>query len=87
MGIQGLLPVLRPYMRPGHVKDFAGKKIACDGYSWLHKGVYCCALLVATSQTPWKEQGRRAPYVQYCINRVRVESISFATRPRRRFCG
>jgi exonuclease-1 len=71
MGIQGLLPVLRPYMRAVHVSKFSGKRIAADGYSWLHKGVYSCSGLVATGQAPWRAKGRRAPYVEYCLNRVR----------------
>ena len=43
MGINGLLPVLKSITRPGHVSQYAGKRVAIDAYSWLHKGAYACA--------------------------------------------
>lgn len=43
MGINGLLPVLKSITRPTHVKSYRGHKVAVDGYSWLHKGAYCCS--------------------------------------------
>lgn len=27
-----------------HVSDLRGKKVVIDGYSWLHKGSYQCAM-------------------------------------------
>lgn len=43
MGINGLLPALKPIARPVHVAAYAGQRAAVDGYSWLHKGAYACA--------------------------------------------
>lgn len=43
MGIQGLLPLLKSIERPVHLKDYAGKTLAVDGYVWLHKGAFSCA--------------------------------------------
>ena len=44
MGIQGLLPFLKQIQREVHVSSFRGKKVAVDGYCWLHRGAYSCAL-------------------------------------------
>eukprot|EP01133_Synstelium_polycarpum_P006716 gene6716-7809_t len=43
MGITGLLLFLAPVTRDIHVKDYAGKRVAIDGYSWLHKAAYSCS--------------------------------------------
>ena len=34
MGIQGLLPLLKSIMDNIHVKEYAHKKVAIDGYAW-----------------------------------------------------
>jgi hypothetical protein len=44
MGITGLLPLLKPIHNQTHVKEFAGKTIAVDGYVWLHRAAYSCAM-------------------------------------------
>ena len=45
MGIQGLLPLLKPIQKPVSIaEDFAGQVIAVDAYCWLHKGAYGCAM-------------------------------------------
>ena len=38
MGITGLLPLLKNITEPIHVKEYAGKTLAIDASSWLHKG-------------------------------------------------
>lgn len=43
MGINGLLPVLKSITKPTHVSKYKGTSVAVDGYSWLHKGAYCCS--------------------------------------------
>jgi hypothetical protein len=43
MGINGLLQALKPIVKPVHVSKYGGQRAAVDGYSWLHKGAYCCA--------------------------------------------
>ena len=76
MGIQGLHQELKRYTKPAHVEQFAGKRVAIDGYSWLHKAAYSCAGAVAQGLTPWANAGRRAPYVEYCLHRVRARSTA-----------
>lgn len=43
MGINGLLQALKPIAKQVHVRQYAGQRVAVDGYSWLHKGAYSCA--------------------------------------------
>mmetsp|Transcript_5428 Transcript_5428/g.8007 ORF Transcript_5428/g.8007 Transcript_5428/m.8007 type:complete len:577 (+) Transcript_5428:79-1809(+) len=43
MGIQGLLPMVKPICKSVHVKEYSGKRMAVDGYVWLHRGAYSCA--------------------------------------------
>jgi exonuclease-1 len=43
MGINGLLQALKPIAKQVHVRQYQGQRVAVDGYSWLHKGAYCCA--------------------------------------------
>ncbi len=40
MGIQGLLKAVRGALKEKHISQFAGKSIAVDGYSWIHKSLY-----------------------------------------------
>lgn len=43
MGIQGLLPALKPVTVATNIKELKGNRVGVDTYTWLHKGVYCCA--------------------------------------------
>jgi hypothetical protein len=43
MGINGLLPVLKSIAKPKHIREYHGQHVAIDGFSWLHKGAYCCS--------------------------------------------
>ena len=43
MGVNGLLPAFKGICRPSHISKYRGQKLAVDGYSWLHKGAYCCS--------------------------------------------
>jgi exonuclease-1 len=47
MGIQSLLQLLQPATVDIHIKAYAGKRVAIDGYGWLHKGAYACAQALA----------------------------------------
>ncbi|PNX56483.1 exonuclease 1-like protein [Trifolium pratense] len=38
MGIKDLLRFMKPYVEPIHIKNYAGKRVGIDAYSWLHKG-------------------------------------------------
>lgn len=65
MGIQGLLPILKPIQRQRHLSDFAGQVIAVDAYVWLHRGAYGCASELVTGKPTRK-------YVDFCMQRVRL---------------
>ncbi|TDL16707.1 hypothetical protein BD410DRAFT_614988 [Rickenella mellea] len=65
MGIQGLLPLLKPIQIHRHLSDFAGQTLAVDAYVWLHRGAYACATELATGRPTTK-------YVDFCIHRVRL---------------
>lgn len=43
MGVAGLLPVLKSVARPVHIRDYRGRKVVVDGFSWLHRGAYTCS--------------------------------------------
>ncbi|EJD03466.1 PIN domain-like protein [Fomitiporia mediterranea MF3/22] len=65
MGIQGLLPLLKPIQRRRHLSDFSGQTLAVDAYVWLHRGAYSCATELV--------QGRPTRrYVDFCMARVRL---------------
>ena len=40
MGINGLLKSLDSIKEQKHISNYKGKKIAIDGYCWLHKSLY-----------------------------------------------
>ena len=40
MGIQGLLPALKPITKLGSIAEFRGQRVAVDTYCWLHRAVY-----------------------------------------------
>ena len=63
MGIQGLLQLVKPLIQPYHVKQLKGRRVAVDGYAWLHKAVYgCCVELCnGTESHLW---------ITYCLNLV-----------------
>ena len=65
MGIQGLLPLLKPIHRQRHLSDLSGQTIAVDGYVWLHRGAYACAQELVLGKPT-----RR--YVDFFMARVRL---------------
>jgi exonuclease-1 len=56
----------------GHVRRYAGRRVAVDGYSWLHKGAYACARELA--------QGRKSDMYVCGCGAGRLASLS-AHRP------
>jgi exonuclease-1 len=63
MGISGLLPLVKPLMRVEHISKFRGKRVAVDGYAWLHKACYSCCVELA--------QGMPSnAWVTYCLSFV-----------------
>ncbi|KAI5121955.1 hypothetical protein M0805_002026 [Coniferiporia weirii] len=65
MGIQGLLPILKPIQRHKHLSEFTGQTLAVDAYVWLHRGAYACAAELVQGRPTRK-------YVDYCMHRVRL---------------
>jgi exonuclease-1 len=65
MGIQGLLPLLKPIQKNSHLKQFGGQAVGVDAYVWLHRGSFGCAYDLCMGN-PTKK------YIQYCMNRVRL---------------
>jgi exonuclease 1 len=65
MGINGLLPVLKPICDRKSVSSFSGLRVGVDASSWLHKGAFSCALELATGAPTTR-------YVDYCMYRVRM---------------
>lgn len=65
MGIQGLLPLLKPITKTVHVRELRGCRVAVDAYVWLHRGAYGCAADLC--------QGRDTTrYLNYCIERAKI---------------
>ena len=50
MGISGLLPLLKSIQTEKSLSDYAGQTVAVDAYVWLHKGVFSCAVELATGK-------------------------------------
>lgn len=63
MGISGLLPLLKPIQRSIHIREYRGKTVGVDAYSWLHKGGFSCAFELAMGSPTLK-------YVDYCMRKV-----------------
>ncbi|XP_020608082.1 exonuclease 1-like isoform X2 [Orbicella faveolata] len=74
MGIQGLLPLLKPIQKPVSIaEDFAGQVIGVDAYCWLHKGAYGCAMELV--------EGKKSfIYVNYILKRINM-LLHFNVKP------
>ena len=60
MGVQGLLPLLKTHVIASHISKFRGRRVAVDGYAWLHKATYSCCVDLArgTDNNSW---------IHYCL--------------------
>lgn len=66
MGIQGLLPLLKPIQKPVSIaEDFAGQVIGVDAYCWLHKGAYGCAMELVEGKKSFM-------YVLFCCSEALI---------------
>jgi exonuclease 1 len=54
MGIAGLLPLLKPIQTVKHLSDYSGQTVGVDGYVWLHRGTYACAVELANGKPTHK---------------------------------
>ena len=43
MGIHGLLPFLKPYVKKVNIEEFRGKTVGVDAMCWMHKGAFACS--------------------------------------------
>lgn len=73
MGINALLPVLKPICFERHVSQFRGKRAGIDGYGWLHKGAAGCALELCVGGDSACARARSTRrYVDFFMHRVRM---------------
>jgi len=66
MGIQGLLPLLKPITNTVNLKTYAGKTVAVDTYSWIHKAVFGSCVEIVTSQNIEEKM----KWLNYCVNYI-----------------
>lgn len=74
MGITGLLPLLKDIQHQKSLACYSGQTIAVDGYAWLHRAVYLCALELSTNQPTHK-------YLQFFQRRVETLRTTFDITP------
>lgn len=65
MGITGLLPFLKEIIEDTHIQTYAGKRVAVDTYSWIHKGAFACASDLAKGT-------KTNVYVNYCLKFINM---------------
>lgn len=55
MGVGGFLAALKDVTVKKHVSEYAGRRVAVDGYCWLHRAAYTCAADLAEGRptTKW----------------------------------
>eukprot|EP01083_Nonionella_stella_P100469 283419_1 len=72
MGIQNLLPELKPITKYAKLSQFDGQTCGVDASCWLHRGSYSCALQLVSDQFTTK-------YLQFtlhCINLLKSFNIT-----------
>ncbi|KAF4126062.1 exonuclease 1 [Geosmithia morbida] len=79
MGVSGLLPLLKSIQRPTEVKNFRGQTLGIDGYGWLHRAAYSCAVELGQGKPTDK-------YVTACMHRIRL-LCQFGVKPYMVFDG
>lgn len=73
MGINGLLPVLKPVCSPKNIREFANLRVGVDIHGWIHRGAFSCAGKLCRGIDT-------NAYVDFCMHRVRM-LIHFNARP------
>ncbi|EGR48992.1 nuclease-like protein, partial [Trichoderma reesei QM6a] len=61
----GLLPILKSIQRPTELKKYNGETLAVDGYGWLHRAAYSCAVELGQGK-PTKK------YINGVLHRVKM---------------
>lgn len=64
MGIQGLLPLLKPASIDINVDELSGSVALIDAYCWLHRAAVGCAEALFY-------QRETSHYLNFCLNRIR----------------
>ena len=65
MGIQSLLPLIKPALQQVSLSEFKGKRVGVDGNIWIHRGLFTCAVDLACGEEP-------DAYIKYCSNCARL---------------
>ncbi|PTB77512.1 nuclease-like protein [Trichoderma longibrachiatum ATCC 18648] len=65
MGVAGLLPILKSIQRPTELKKYNGETLAVDGYGWLHRAAYSCAVELGQGKPTRK-------YINGVLHRVKM---------------
>ena len=73
MGINNLLKVLESIQVSRHLNYYKGKRVAVDGYCWLHKSIY-----LLTEQILHNSQSKT--YLRYLNKRVE-QLLKFDIKP------
>ncbi|SCU93108.1 LADA_0G01376g1_1 [Lachancea dasiensis] len=80
MGIQGLLPQLKPIQQPVTLARYEGQSLAIDGYAWLHRAAHACAAELALNQPS-------AKYLEFFVKRLDMLKNRFHINPYMVFDG
>lgn len=72
MGISGLHPVLRPYLRETHISEYRGRRVGCDALAWLHRGACACAAYLARAPPQPADPIKPPPWLDFALNMVRM---------------
>ncbi|KAK9791822.1 hypothetical protein WJX73_000964 [Symbiochloris irregularis] len=72
MGISGLHPVLRPYLREIHVSEYRGRRVGCDALAWLHRGACARADSLVTAPPGQTDSAKPPPWLDFALNMVRM---------------
>lgn len=65
MGIQNLLQVLKNVTKDVPISVLKGKRVAVDGYYWLHRGAYACSRELCTGIPTDK-------HINFCVKMVGI---------------
>ncbi|SCU80856.1 LAMI_0B03950g1_1 [Lachancea mirantina] len=74
MGVQGLLPQLKPIQQPVSLARYKGQTLAIDGYAWLHRSAHSCAMELALGKPTSK-------YLEFFIRRLNMLRNNFNVQP------
>jgi exonuclease 1 len=65
MGIPGLLKAVESITNRVHLREMAGTRLGVDAMCWLHRGLYCCSVELATGVVTNK-------YIQFFMSMVKL---------------